>query len=277
MFAISTYHYQADALSTFVNEFKEKGIYNFEFMADKLVIGKNVPQKPCRIANLALPIPAQDQLAQLPSLASVDEKERQQAMDNLLAAMQKSRQLKVPYLVIWPGYVPIPQFADIADEDQAQLLQKRKQIAPAAIERLCRSLFAVCQQEPDIRLCIPPARTCLEIPLAMELEWIISDLGKYQIYYWHHSGNCYLHEKMQLADAEQWLHLYQKRLAGVYLQDAADDQFLLPGMGQVNFSDIKNYMVADTIRVLPAHPRFSNAEIWQACQYLREIGMLLQH
>lgn len=245
---------------------------------------KHVPQaigwsaRPWQITNLSLDEPVPEKIAETPSLASDNQQERQQAMARVLALCDKAREFKTPYVVIWPGHVPLTlsgqeSAATFAIDEAGKSC--REHLAQAFVQRLCRSLFEIAQLQPEITLCLPPARFACELLLHRELQWILEDLPKLKIAYWHNSASCYAQEKSGFATSEAWLESYASRLAGAHLEDWFAGQAMCPpGTGEVALRKLHASLPASAIRVLRLAPRFGEAELLACCQFLQEIDLL---
>ena len=275
MLAISTICCTEYNLADRVPDFFSGGVYHFECLAAHAQATEVWSDKPWKISNLAIEPTPRDGMNAVPALTSDNPHDRQRAVNQVVALCQQARLLKAPYVVIWPGYVPFwspPTTAGVVDEKNRQL---RRDMAPAFIQRLCRSLHEINRNEPDIGLCLPPAAAFDELPWFDELQWILDDLPKLPLWYWHNTASCHLLEKMGLTPAEAWLSQYGSKLAGIHIEDIVQERSrYLPGMGEVKFARLADYLPARAIRVLRVDSSFGDEEIWTGCQYLRDLDIV---
>ena len=271
MFAFSTlWRYGMAPPEQYWAPFWEKNIFNFEWMEDYAIESRLL--QTIRVTDVAMCKPQRVE-DRLPSLVSEDPEQSAQALLRLRHAIETVYLCKSPYLVIWPGRIPLPGLHD--EQDISAKLKLRKELAPTYLERLCRLLFDIGKQHPEIVLCIPPAGSVEDIPLFDELEWILSDLHKVRIGYWHNSADAHRQQMIGLGEHEAWLAKYAKRTVGIHLEDMVDLQGLYPpGIGEVDFRMIKSYLPASAIRVLRVNSACELSDIWFACQYLQELGLI---
>lgn len=276
MFAVSTIGCKNFNIADYITPLTEIGIDHFELGMQH---SSNVfLPNGCKISNLILPAQGED--VNVPSLSSAQSQEREEAVNRLYQAVQKAHQFKTPYVVIWPGYVKLTlALNDISSEKSpacnVESLKKRRDMAPAFVERLCRSLFDAWKLEPDIVFCIPPARNFWEIPLIDEFEWITQDLPHIKICYWHNTAFSHILQKSKITEAHEWLYRYRKNTIGVHLEDVIEGNLLLPpGSGEVDFASLKNLLPQNAIRVLRINSSFGVNEIWHCCQHLRQLGLI---
>ena len=121
-------------------------------------------------------------------------------------------------------------------------------------------------------LCIPPARSIFEIGLLQDIQWILEDLAKLPVQYWHNTAHTYVQDKMGLAKTDAWLSTYGPKTVGVYWEDFSENRLLCPsGTGEISFAKIAKDLPAKTICVMRTGDYFSNDEIMAGCQFLKEL------
>jgi hypothetical protein len=278
MFAISTLWCSTLDVEEKVMSLWNSGIQHFELCEKDLSHLQSWSAKPWKICNLAMDAPTPEKLAETPSLAADNQQERQQAIARVLSMCAQAREHKIAYLVIWPGYIPLSLSSTVAPATlavDAAARTCRARLAPAFVRRLCRSLFEITQKEPDITLCLPPARFACELLLHQELAWIFEDLPRQRLAYWHNTAVCHAQEKAGMASGEAWLSHYGRHIAGTHLEDWVDGQGLYPpGMGEVAFRPLLSYLPTHAMRVLHIAPRFGEAEMLECYQFLQTTNLL---
>jgi sugar phosphate isomerase/epimerase len=161
------------------------------------------------------------------------------------------------------------EFKEAARELVARVHKKSQR----QIDHLCRSLFTLLTELPQTRIAIEPGNSFLDLLNFEAVEWVLSDLGKHGLGYWHDTGRIHLREKAGLPNQGQWLDRYASRMIGMHLQDAAESTAEMPpGAGEVDFKLVHDFMVSNTERVLEINPRHGRAEILAAVQFLLSRG-----
>jgi len=137
------------------------------------------------------------------------------------------------------------------------------------VEHLCRSLHTVMGEFPETRIAIEPGDSFLDLLNFQAVGWVLDDLDRRGLAYWHDTGRIHLRERAGLPTQGQWLDAYARRMLGVHLQDSAEGQTEMPpGSGEVDFKLVSNYMPSNAERVLEINPRHGRGEILAAVQYL---------
>lgn len=141
------------------------------------------------------------------------------------------------------------------------------------IEHLCRSIFTLQNELPQTRIAIEPGSSFTDLLNFQAVEWVIEDLGKYGLGYWHDTGRIHLREKAGLPTQGEWLDRYSRYMVGMHLQDAAESTAEMPpGSGEVDFKLVHDYVGSNIERVVEINPRHGRAEILAAVQFLSDRG-----
>ena len=142
------------------------------------------------------------------------------------------------------------------------------------IEHLCRSLHTLVHEFPETRIALEPGQYLDDLLCFQAMEWVLDDLSRYGLGYWHDVGRIHVRERMGLPDQGQWLEAFAPRMFGAHLQDAAADQVEMPpGLGEVDFRMIANYLPSSAARVVEINPRHGRAQILEAIQFLVDLGV----
>jgi len=141
------------------------------------------------------------------------------------------------------------------------------------IEQFCRSLFTISQEAPDTTFAIEPGRELDDLLGFEAMGWVLDDLTSPNVKYWHDVGRIHMREKQGLPAQGAWLDSFGARMAGIHLQDAADEEAEMPiGIGEVDFQLLAEYVPSEAERVLEISPRHGRAEILASVQFLVEHG-----
>ncbi len=141
------------------------------------------------------------------------------------------------------------------------------------IEHFCRSLFQLAREFPNARFAVEPGREIDDLLGFEAMGWVLDDLESVGIRYWHDVGRIHITEQLGLPPQGAWLDTYGGRMAGIHLQDAADEQAEMPiGLGEVDFQLLRYYVPKDAEKVLEISPEHGRAEILASVQYLVDHG-----
>ena len=152
----------------------------------------------------------------------------------------------------------------------AQKVQKGGQ---KQIEHLCRSLYELHQEHPDVTFAVEPGLFLDDLLGYDAMGWVLDDLEPQGVAYWHDVGRIHMREKLGLPGQGQWLDAYGKRMVGVHLQDAGEEEAEMPiGLGEVDFQLLQEYVPSEAERVLEIGPRHGRAEILASVRYLVDHG-----
>jgi len=141
------------------------------------------------------------------------------------------------------------------------------------VEHLCRSIHTLTTEFPDLRFAVEPGATLLDLLCFQVMEWVLADLSRQGLCYWHDTGTVQLREQVGLPGQGAWLDRYSDRMVGVHLQDAAGDEVEMPpGLGEVDFKLVAEYVPSTAEKVVEINPRHGRSEILAAVQFLLDRG-----
>lgn len=140
-------------------------------------------------------------------------------------------------------------------------------------EQLCRSLYTLRQEHPDVTFALEPGRDLDDLLSFEVMGWVLDDLEARGLAYWHDVGRIHLRERMGLPSQGDWLEAYAARMSGIHLQDAGEDEAEMPiGLGEVDFKLLSEYVPRSAERVIEISPRHGRAEILASVRFLVEHG-----
>ncbi|HUR29568.1 MAG TPA: TIM barrel protein [Planctomycetota bacterium] len=223
-------------------------------------------------------------------LSSPRDEEREQAKLSIRRHIQLAQRLGAPYVVLRGSSIADPKMHHEAEELTHRLartgindelreevrgfvarLQKKGQ---RQIDHLCRSLHSLRQEFPETRLALEPGVHIDDLLSFDGMGWVLEDLAKQEIGYWHDVGRIHMRERAGLPSQGQWLDTYASKMVGIHLQDAADQEAEMPpGLGEVDFKLIASYIPSAATRVVEVNPRHGRAELLGSVQFLNNLGI----
>lgn len=163
------------------------------------------------------------------------------------------------------------------DEEMEELVPAfTKRLAKAChkqAEQLCRSLFTLRQEHPEVTFALEPGRDLDDLLSFEVMGWVLDDLEARGLAYWHDVGRVHLRERMGLPRQGDWLEAFAPRMVGIHLQDAGEEEAEMPlGLGEVDFKLLSEYVPRTAERVLEIGPRHGRAEILASVRFLVDHG-----
>jgi len=157
--------------------------------------------------------------------------------------------------------------------DVAKFVAKAQRAGHRQAEHLCRSLHTLTQEFPEVRFAVEPGREIDDLIGFEVMGWILDDLARQELGYWHDVGSIHQRERRGLPAQGQWLESFGSRMVGIHLQDAAEEEAEMPmGLGEVDFKLIHEYLPPDADRVLELNSRHGRAEVLASVQFLVDQG-----
>jgi sugar phosphate isomerase/epimerase len=223
-------------------------------------------------------------------LGSLDEDLRERALNSLRRHIRLAHHYGCDKVIVRGCEVEDPALAAEAQKLQARLLRegpseamgeaalefvgRLQKKAQRQLEHLCRSLHTLLTEFPGTRLAIEAGGTLTDLVCFESAGWILDDLSRHGLAYWHDTGRVHQRERAGLPPQGQWLDTYADRMVGIHLQDSIGEEIELPpGTGEIDFRLIGGYVPKDAERVLEIKPRHGRAEILAAVQYLVDLAI----
>jgi sugar phosphate isomerase/epimerase len=223
-------------------------------------------------------------------LASLDEDLRERAVNSIRRHARLAQRWRAPRLVVRGS-----QIEDRALEAEARALEAealrdgvtvelRERVGDYVrrvqdqgqpqLQHLCKSLHTLLKEFPDLRFAIEPGRYIDDLLGFRAMGWVLEDLKRKNLGYWHDVGRVHLRERQGLPHQSDWLEAYGSRMVGIHLQDAAEDETAMPvGLGEVDFKMVVEYLPKDAERVVELHQRHGRAEILASVRALLDLGV----
>ncbi len=222
-------------------------------------------------------------------LGSLSEDQRERAVNSLRRHVRLAYRYQCPVVIIRGCEVEDAQLHAESDRLRARMVREGptddvkeavrdlvgrvQRKGQPQVEYLCRSLHQVMSEFPDVRLAIEPGDNYLDLLNFQAVGWVLDDLERHGLSYWHDTGRIFQRERAGLPSQGQWLDSYASRMVGVHLQDATNGTVEMPpGAGEVDFRLVAGYLPGNAARVLEINPRHGRAEILAAVQYLVDKG-----
>lgn len=222
-------------------------------------------------------------------LGSLDEDQRERALISVRRHIQIACKYACPTVILRGCEIEPAAAQREGDELQARLARegpndqlgtdlqayahRSQRRSQRQVEHLCRSIHSLIGQFPGTRIALETGPHLNDLLHFEAMGWVLEDLAKHGVGYWHDTGTIHLRERAGLATQGQWLDAYASRLVGMHLQDAAGlEPQMPPGSGEVDFRLLVEYLPSGAERVLELNPRHGRTEILAAVQFLIDQG-----
>lgn len=170
------------------------------------------------------------------------------------------------------------EVAQLDDLDAVQieirdLVGRVQNLGQKQLETFCRSLHGLRRAYPELKLALEPGFTLNDLLNFEAMQWVLDDLDRSGVGYWHDTGSLHSREVAGLPGQAPWLDAFASKLRGVHLTDATvKEQGMPPGMGDVDFKLVASYLPEAAVRVIEADSVHGRAEILDCVNYLMGSG-----
>lgn len=222
-------------------------------------------------------------------LGSLDAELRERALISCRRHVQLAERYGCPKVILRGCEVEDPKIKAEAEELKARLAEEEVEeelqqdvvdlVAMAQkkgqpqVEHLCRSIHTLRAEFPEVVLAVEPGVTFIDILNFEAMEWVLDDLAKQGLGYWHDTGTVHLRQLAGLPGQGDWLEKYGDRMIGVHLQDAVQDESEMPpGLGEVDFKLVAEFVSNDAEKVVEISSRHGRSEILASVQLLMDRG-----
>ncbi len=161
----------------------------------------------------------------------------------------------------------------IVQEKVANFVNKVQKRGQKQIEHFCRSLHTLRNEFPETKIAVEPGLHFNDLLNFEAMQWVLDDLAGLGVGYWHDTSRVWQRGQAGLPDQGKWLEAYSNRMLGVHLQDATREEAdLPPGLGEVDFQMVGEYVPADVPHVIEVHSKHGRGEVLAAVQFLMGHG-----
>lgn len=222
-------------------------------------------------------------------LASLDEGVRERAVNSVRRHARLAKQWGVPVVVLRGSSIEDSALRAEARglearafkegvgpelrEDVGQYVQRVQRAGQPQLVNLCRALHDLLKEFPELSFAMEPGRYIDDLLGFDAMGWVLDDLARHGVSYWHDVGRIHMRERQGLPSQARWLESYGRRMLGIHLQDAADDETAMPlGLGEVDFDLVAEYTPKSAIKVLELASRHGRPEVLASVQFLLSAG-----
>lgn len=258
-------------LSGWVDAHRETGI-----TAESVMVGALYPKKDAMSGSF---------------LGSLDEERRDRALNCTRRHITIAQQLGAPTVVIRGCAVEDSALAqeakhlsdelEVAGPDDIPAVRERirdlvervQRTGHRQLEQFCRSIHGLRRHFPETSLALEPGYTFNDLLNFEAMQWVLDDLDRDGVGYWHDTGHLHARQRAGLPGQGPWLDAFASKLKGVHLSDATKhEEGLPPGMGEVDFRLVGEYLPKDSVRVVEADPTHGRPEILSSVSFLLGLG-----
>jgi sugar phosphate isomerase/epimerase len=222
------------------------------------------------------------------SLASLEEEERSLALRFTRNTMDTAVRLGAKAVVLHCARVEVPDrtreliaLASAGKKDSQEykqimddaLTQRAQRVKPF-FERILKSLDELNSyaQRKGLFLGVETRFYWREIPILDEVGVILEKFKGSRVLYWHDTGHAEVMERLGFSSHKRFLELYADRLLGVHLHDVTGfTDHLPPGRGEMDFSWMRPFLTANTLKVIEAHQPATATQVRESREYLEKV------
>jgi sugar phosphate isomerase/epimerase len=113
-----------------------------------------------------------------------------------------------------------------------------------------------------------------QVPLPVEIAWILEELNSPSVGYWHDVGHAHVMEVLGFVSHSEVLEALSDRMIGIHLHDSVFIRDHRPvGTGEIDFPPILEKVPPEAIRIVELAPGTDGEEIRESMPLLRELGL----
>ncbi len=224
------------------------------------------------------------------SLSSPDENERKSALRYTLGTMQWAEKFGARAIVLHLGKASMRGVMEFlmemydrrmtGTEEGRALIEGHKttraRLGKPLLEAALKSLQILAKEgeKRGISWGIENRYKIQDFPNFEEFKAIFREFQGSSIRYWHDMGHATTQENLGLTPRGILLENFGDLLLGTHLHGCRGyEDHYAPGTGEEDYSLLKRYLKAETIRVVETHHRATREELIQGLAFLREQGI----
>jgi sugar phosphate isomerase/epimerase len=225
------------------------------------------------------------------SLSSPERSEREMAVKYTRRTLEWAEETGAQAVVLHMGKVlmesPMRALRDLydrkkiaTDEGRAVLAEKmelrRRKEEGKYLTSALQSLekLALEAERKRVFLGIENRYNLQDFPNLEELRVIFKEFKGSPVRYWHDLGHATTQENLGMVEKGQLLDLFGRHLIGVHLHGCRGyEDHAAPGSGEEDYSQLKKYLKADTVKVVETHYRATREELQKGLEFLRSQGI----
>jgi sugar phosphate isomerase/epimerase len=223
-------------------------------------------------------------------LSSFDREEREMAVEYTIKTLELADSFETRIVICHFGHVdmddPTENLIELYDrgekesDDFESLLQKAREEREAKRQKNLDAVFFSLDklirraEKLDISIGVENRREFRQIPGLDEIGIIVSEFRGANIGYWHNTGYAQIHDNLDIASHEDFLRQYSDNMIGIHIHDIKSNVVhLAPGMGDLDFKMVSEYLPKDAVRVLQLTSKATSEEIMEGLSHLEELGI----
>jgi sugar phosphate isomerase/epimerase len=225
------------------------------------------------------------------SLASTDEAERRAAVSLTRGTIDLARRLGARAVVLHIGHVDvgIHYFKDLSDicmgegvnskkamQMRDMVKKLRKDHRPPHMDSVTRSLKELVTYvgDEDLMLCIENRYFFHQIPLPVEVLFLIDEVSSDHLKYWHDIGHAHVLEVQGWLPHLASLDTLREQVFGVHIHDSVfTGDHIAPGTGEIDFGPVLERIPPGAIKVMELSPKVSEDEVVRSVGFLAAFGL----
>ncbi len=224
------------------------------------------------------------------SLASLDEKEREDAVRLTRKSIDIAARLGAKALVLHTGDVDgigndyFKRLVEIIkergkDDCEAQRIREkviglRNDLSALHLDAVARSLNELVPyaREAGVTLCIENRYFYHQIPIYTDIEYLLSRVDHRDVKYWHDVGHGHALEALGFFPHMVWIERLKPHIFGIHIHDA---RFIhdhrAPGEGEIDLAKIISAIPEGCLKVLEIASSVTSDEVRRGLEYLKTL------
>lgn len=224
------------------------------------------------------------------SLSSPDRSEREMAVKYTRKTIEWAEETGAQAVVLHLGKVtmdsPMRTLLNFYDQEKigtdegktflAETLEVRRKKGEKHLTAALQSLEKLARdaERRRIFLGIENRYNIQDFPNVEEFRVLFREFQGSIIRYWHDLGHATSQENLGMVSRGELLDLFGRHLIGIHLHGCRGyNDHMAPGTGEEDYSQLKKFLRADTIKVVETHHRASREDLKKGLEFLRAQGL----
>jgi sugar phosphate isomerase/epimerase len=225
-------------------------------------------------------------------ISSVDEDSRKLGIDAVKKSIDLAHELGAPIVVIHCGTIPsdidyekklrtLFKVGKIGSEEylqiKSQLIDHRRKLIDPRLQAVKKSLHELLEyaNRINVRLGLENRYHYMDIPSIDEMNELLSLANSSQLGFIYDVGHAQALDRLGFYSHEDWLKRYSSRMFGAHLHDVIGlTDHYAPGLGEIDFSKIAQYLPEDSFRTFELLPGNTLAQVKDGVKFLVEAGCI---
>jgi sugar phosphate isomerase/epimerase len=167
--------------------------------------------------------------------------------------------------------------SDVFLETKSQFIQSRMDQADPRLQAVKKSIAELLEYAAKyhVKLGLENRYHYMDIPIIDEMEELLNLFDPSRLGFIYDVGHAQALDRLGFFPHEDWLRCFSTRMIGSHLHDVIGlSDHLAPGLGEIDFNIISNYLPEDTFRTVEILPSNTFTQVKDGLSHLVDTGCI---